>query len=72
MRINTRTESIELTMREHKNLADAKSLLLQISKHGSGSLAENAAEAAEAVGLVQGGLKAPSADLPGQTKFIEE
>jgi len=72
MRINTRTESIELTMREHKNLADAKSLLLQISKHGSGSLAENAAEAAEMVGSVKNELSGPSTDLPGQAKFIEE
>ena len=72
MRINTRTDSLELTKREHQTLADAKSLLLQISKHGSGEMAENAAQAAEDIGVVQSNLKPPSADLPGQKNFIEE
>ncbi len=72
MRINTRNETLDLTKREHQTLLDARSLLLQISKHGDGELAENAAEAAEAIGLVQCGLSPPSADLPGQTTFIEK
>ncbi len=72
MRINTRNGNLDLGKREHQTLTDAKLLLLQISKHGSGSLAENAAEAAEGVGRVQGELRPPSTDLPGQTKFIKE
>ncbi len=72
MRINTRNGNLDLTKREHQTLSDAKELLLQLSKHGSGSLAENAAQAAEEVGCVQGELRQPSADLPGQTTFIEE
>jgi hypothetical protein len=71
--INTRSGTLGLAKREYKTLADAKSLLLQISKHGTGSLSENAAEAAEVIGLICSELGSQSSpDLPGQKKLIDE
>lgn len=61
MRINTRTESIELTKQEQRTLENSKEILLQLAKHGDGALATAAEEAAEQVGLTLVELREPVA-----------
>jgi len=56
MRINTRTGRIELTKRERETLANAKTLLLQIAKHGDGAVCDMADGAADEVGNVQASI----------------
>lgn len=50
MRINTKTDKIELTKRERQTLTDAKALLLQIAKHGPAAVTDSANDCAECIG----------------------
>lgn len=52
MRINTKLKRLELTKRERDSLETAKSLLLDLVKHGDGAVAESAEIAAEEIGKV--------------------
>ena len=53
MRINTKTNSLDLDKREHKTLADCKALLLQIAKHGDDELMGRADVGADQIAAVQ-------------------
>ena len=64
MRINTRTDKLDLTKQEERDLARAKKLLVDIAKHGNGTLADVADVAADKIGEVQRELTAEPVAAP--------
>lgn len=58
MRINTRTDSIELLVEERKTLAKCNKLLQLFGKYGTESMQEQAAKAVVALNLIERELDA--------------
>lgn len=56
MRINTNTDSLELTVTEERTIEKARRIFQQLGKHGTTSIQENAAKAVVAINLIQGEL----------------
>lgn len=53
MRINTNTDTLELTAVESRTLEKSRTILQQLGKHGSESIQEQAAKAVVAINMIQ-------------------
>ena len=65
MRINTNTDSIELTAVESRAIEKCRGILQQIGKHGTDSMQEQAAKAVVAINLLQRELADQDAQVVG-------
>jgi hypothetical protein len=53
MRINTRTDSLELLVVEKRTIASCRKLMQQLGKHGTESIQEQAAKAVVALNKIE-------------------
>lgn len=63
MRINTNTDSLELTVQEDRTLEKARKTLTQLGKYGSETIQEQAAKAVVAINLIQRELATQDLEL---------
>ena len=56
MRINTNTDRLELTVTEERQIEKARKIFVNLGKHGTDSIQEQAAKAVVAINKIQGEL----------------